>query len=117
MSTAEDFMAFSQGNVEAFIKSSQIWATGMQDMGKHIATTAKEQLDHSMSTFKTLSGVKSIKEAMDIQSSLARESMEKAVAETGKLTDASMKLAEQAFAPITARITLATEKFGKTVTV
>jgi hypothetical protein len=36
------------------------------------------------------------------------------IAETGKLTDASMKLAEQALAPITARVTLATEKFSRT---
>ena len=117
MSTAEEFMAFSQGNIEAFVKSGQIWATGLQDLSKHLAASAKEQMDYSMSTWKSLSGVKSIKEALDIQTGLARESLEKAVAETGKLTDASMKLAEQAIAPITARITLATEKFGKTATV
>jgi hypothetical protein len=35
------------------------------------------------------------------------------MSETGKLTDASMKLAEQTFAPITARVTLAVEKFGR----
>jgi hypothetical protein len=33
--------------------------------------------------------------------------------ESGKLTDASMKLTEQALAPLTARFSLAMEKFGK----
>jgi len=37
------------------------------------------------------------------------------MAETGKITDASLKLAEQTMAPITARVTLAMEKFGRAV--
>jgi hypothetical protein len=39
--------------------------------------------------------------------------MEKSMTESGKLTDASMKLTEQAMAPITARVTVAVEKFAK----
>lgn len=111
MKTAEEFVTFGQGNVEAFMKSSQIWATGLQDISKLFAATAQAQFDETVSTFKALSGVKSIKEAMDLQSTFARSSLDKAVAETTKLTDASMKLAEQALAPITARMTLAAEKF------
>jgi hypothetical protein len=34
--------------------------------------------------------------------------------ESNKLTDATVKLAEQAIAPLTARMTLAAETFGKT---
>jgi hypothetical protein len=36
------------------------------------------------------------------------------MAESGKLTDASMKLTEQTLAPITARVNLAMEKFART---
>jgi len=113
--TAEDFVSFSQGNVEALLKSSQIWATGLQDLSKHFAATAQSQIDETVATVKALSSVKSLKEAMDLQSSLAKTAMEKMVAETGKISDASMKLAEQTIAPLTARVTLAAEKFGKTV--
>jgi phasin family protein len=113
--STEEIVSFGQGNVEAIMKSSQIWATGVQDLGKHFAATAQAQLDETMATVKALSSVKSLKEAMEIQSTLAKTAMEKMLAETGKLTDASMKLAEQAMAPITARVTLATEKFGRTV--
>ena len=62
---------------------------------------------------KALAGVKSFKDAVDLQTSLAKSSLEKAVAETSKLTEASLKLAEQAWAPVTARVTLAVEKFGR----
>jgi phasin family protein len=63
---------------------------------------------------KSLMGVKSIKEAVDLQTGFTKSSIEKAVSETNKLTHASVKLAEQTIAPITARITLAVETFSKT---
>ena len=114
MKTAEELMAFSQGNVEAMVKSSQIWAAGMQDLGKQFAATAQASMDETMSTFKALSSVKSLKEAFDLQASFARAALEKTVAESGRLTDASLKLTEQTLAPITARVSLAVEKFAKT---
>ena len=113
MKTAEELMAFSQGNLEAMVKSGQIWAAGVQDIGKQMAANAQASFDETMSTWKALSGAKSLKDAFDLQASLARATMEKTLAESGKLTDASMKLTEQAMAPLTARFTLAMEKFSK----
>ena len=113
LKTAEELVTFGQGNIEAFTRSSQIWATGVQDLSKQIAETAKASLEESMSAFKTLGSVKSLKEAIDLQSSMARHALEKAMSESGKLTDASIKLTEQAMAPITARVNLAVEKFSK----
>jgi phasin family protein len=113
MKTAEEFVAFSQGNVEAFVKSSQIWVTGVQDLSKSFAAAAKASMEDSISTFKALTSVKSMKEAIDLQTAYARSTLEKSVAESGKLTDASFKLTEQALAPITARVTVVVEKFSK----
>ena len=113
MKTTEELVAFGQGNVEAIMKSGQIWATGIQDLSKHFAAAAQASLDESMSAFKALTSVKSIKDAFELQSSFARSAVEKSLAESGKLTDASFKLTEQALAPITARVTVAVEKFAK----
>ena len=113
MKTAEELVAFSQGNLEAMVKAGQIWAAGVQDISKQIAANAQASFDETMSTFKAMSSVKSLKDAFDLQASLARSTLEKTVAESGKLTDASMKLTEQALAPLTARVNLAMEKFAK----
>jgi phasin family protein len=113
MKTAEELVAFSQGNIEAIVKSGQIWAAGVQDLSKHMAAAAQASLDESMSAFKALTGVKSLKDAFELQSSFARSALEKSLSESGKLTDASFKLTEQALAPITARVTIAVEKFAK----
>jgi phasin family protein len=113
MKTAEELVAFSQGNVEAMVKSGQVWAAGMQDISKQLAATAQASFDETVSTFKALSSVKSLKDAFELQASYARATMEKTLAESGKLTDASLKLTEQTMAPLTARVSLAVEKFAK----
>lgn len=110
---ATDMFSFAQGNFEAFTRCSQIMATGMQDMTQSFTASSKASLDDTMSTFKAMGSVKSIKEAMDLQAGLLRSAMEKAVSQTSKLTDTSMKLSEQALAPISARMTLAAETFGR----
>lgn len=113
MKTAEEFVAFSKGNVEAFVQSSQIWFTGVQDLSKHVAAAAQASMEEGISNFKALTTVKSLKDAIELQASFARSAMEKTVAESSKLTDASFKLTEQALAPLTARVTVAVEKLSK----
>jgi phasin family protein len=114
MKTAEQMMVFGQGNMEAMVKASQIYATGFQDISKQFAASSKASLEEAVAFTKSLVGVKSVKEAVDLQTGFTKSSIEKAVSETNKLTDASVKLAEQTIAPITARITLAVETFSKT---
>lgn len=111
--TAEEFVSFGQGNFEAVVKSGQIFAAGMQDLSQQMAAHAQAALNDTFSTFKALTGVRSFKEAVELQSGLARSAMEKTLSETGRMTEASMKLAEQSFAPIAARVTLTVEKFAK----
>ena len=111
--TAEELVTFNQGTIEAFVKSGQIWATGVQELSKQFAAAAQASFDESVSAFKALSSVKSLKDAFELQSSFARSAVEKSLSESGKLTDASFKLTEQALAPITARVTVAVEKFAK----
>jgi phasin family protein len=115
MKTAEEMVTFTQGNFEALVKSSQIWAAGMQDISRQMAAAAQASFEETVSTYKAMAGVKSLKDAVELQSGLARSTLEKTVAESSRVTDASLKLAEQAFAPLTARLTLAVEKFGRAV--
>src|ERR1700761_8158041 len=67
MKTAEELMAFSQGNLEAMVRSGQIWAAGVQDIGKQMAALSQASFDETLSTFKALTGAKSLKDAFDLQ--------------------------------------------------
>src|ERR1700722_16489198 len=76
--TTAEIASFSQGNVEAIMKSGQVWAGGWQTISKAMAATAQAHLDRTMSNWKALIGVKSLKEAMDLRANLTHTSFETA---------------------------------------
>ncbi|MDO9707204.1 phasin family protein [Paracraurococcus lichenis] len=112
---AEEAAEFGRGNLEAVAKATQVYVAGVQDLGKQTFALVQGLADHTVAGAKALGSVKSLKEAADIQASYARAAMEKSFTETAKLQEAALKLAEASFAPISARMTLAVEKFSKPI--
>ncbi len=110
---AEEAAEFGRGNLEAMTRATQTLTAGMQDLSKQYFAMSQALGEHAMESAKALSGVKSLKEATDIQAAFAKASMERTLAETAKLQEAAFRLAEQAGAPLAARMTLAVEKFSK----
>jgi phasin family protein len=88
----QDFAAFGAGNLEAVTASSQIWAAGVNDLTKQFAGSAKSSFEGSVAAFKALTTVKSVREAMDLQSKYSKTAIADAVAVSKSLTDASIKL-------------------------
>lgn len=111
---SEEILAFGKGNLEAIIQSTEIYASGFQDISKQLTVSGKASFDESVAFTKSLIWVKSGKEAFELQTSFIKTSIESAVAERKKVVDAMTKLAEQTFAPLSTRFTLAIEALGKT---
>jgi phasin family protein len=111
--STEDFVALGQANMEALVKSGQIWTAGVQELMTQFAETAKASFDESVAALTAISSAKSVTEAMDVQSKFATSVAGRALAESNKLVDASIKLTEKTLAPITARVTSAVKTFDK----
>ena len=111
--TAEELVTFGQGNVEAFVKSGQVFAAGMQHLTKQMAASAQASLDEAMGTFRAIATARSVREAMDLQAALARSTLEQAMTQTGQVAESTLKLTEQVVAPLASRFTLAVETFGR----
>ncbi|WP_431284720.1 phasin family protein [Humitalea sp. 24SJ18S-53] len=113
MKAAQDAAEFGRGNVEALTKATQTYMAGVQDLSKQTLALVQGLAEHAMEGAKALAAVKSLKEAADVQSAFAKAGFEKAMSETAKLQEATLKLVETAAAPITARATAAMEKVTK----
>jgi phasin family protein len=111
--STEDFAALGQANMEAFVRSGQIWAAGVQELMKQFAETTKASFDESVANLQAIGSTKSVSEAIDLQSKFATSVVEKALAVSNNLINKSIKLSEQTLAPITARVTSVVETFGK----
>ena len=109
----EDVVEFGKGNIEAVVKANQILVAGLQDMGKSAVANAQAAMEEGMATARALAGVKSVKEAVELQGTFLRSALEKAFASAVTTQQTSLKLAETAFAPVADRAKLAIEKFAK----
>jgi phasin family protein len=108
-----DFTAFGTANLEAVNAAGKIWAAGVTDLTNQAANSAKSSFEHSVATFKALTSVKSVNEAITIQGSYGKAAFANAVAASKSLADASIKLTEQAMAPLTARLAVAVDSLSK----
>ena len=104
---------FAKGNVEAVVESGKVYAAGVQNLSKGYVEEAKSAYETFTADLKELAAVKSPTELFQLQAKLARRNFDAMVAYGSKNTDAVTRLASEAFAPISGRISLATEEFSK----
>lgn len=112
---AEEAAEFGRGNMEAFAKSAQAYVSGVQDLSRQAMAMVQGLTDQTLEGAKALSGVRSLKDAVEIQAGLARAAFERTVSESTKLQETALKVAERSFAPLSARMTLAVEKVGRPI--
>ena len=104
---------FARGNVEALVESGKIFADGVQDLGKTYVEEAKGAYEALTGDLKEMAAVKSPTELFQLQGKIMRRNFDPLVATGSKNTEAVMKLANDAFAPISGRVNLAAEKLAK----
>ncbi|WP_338467423.1 phasin family protein [Novosphingobium sp. ZN18A2] len=108
-----DVPEFAKGNVEAMVESTKILAAGLQDMGKSYVEESKSAFETMTADAKDLAAVKSPNEFFEKQTALARKNFDAAVAATSKNSEAMLKLVNEAFQPLSTRVSLAVEKMKK----
>jgi phasin family protein len=111
----EDVFSYGKDNVDAVMKSNAIFAKGVQDINKALFGFAQASLEDSVTAAKKILGCKTAKEVMDAQTALAQSSYAKAIVDSRKITDLSVKVAEEASQPITKQVNATVEKFTKPI--
>ena len=102
-----------QGHVEALVESSRILAEGMQEMGREAMETGKSAMETATADMKRAAAIKSPTELFQLQGEIARRNMDAMIGLTSKNVERSIKLANDSFAPITNRMSVAAEKVAQ----
>ena len=110
---ASEVTEFNKGNVEAVVESGKIFFAGMQDMGRQQVAATKSVVKTVQGDFKKVAAVKSPTELVQLQGELARRNFDAAVSFGSKNTEALVKLYNDAFAPLSSRMSVAAEKLKK----
>ncbi|MBB4857577.1 phasin family protein [Novosphingobium chloroacetimidivorans] len=101
---------FAKGNVEAVIASGKILAEGVQEIGSTFVAEGRTAFESMTGDIKELAAAKSPTDFLKLQSDMVRKNFDSAVAYSSKNSETFLKLMNDAFAPISGRVSLAVEK-------
>jgi phasin family protein len=104
---------FAKGNVEAMVESTKILAGGIQEMGKGYVAEAKTAFETMTADAKDLASAKTPTEFFEKQNAILKKNFDAAVAKSSKSSEAMLKLVNEAFQPLSTRMSLAMEKVKK----
>jgi len=110
---AGDVNEFNKANVDAIVESGKIFFAGAQELAKDNVETGKTVVETVTADAKKMAAVKSPTELMQLQGELARRNFDALVSYGSQRTEAWVKLYNDAFAPISNRVSVAAEKITK----
>jgi phasin family protein len=112
---AEELADLTRANVEAMVEAGRVAAEGARSIGQDVVASGRDGVEQAADAIRSLAEAKSPTEYMQLQGDFARASFDRAVAETSKLTEAMVKLAGEAFQPLSNRATANAERFNTLV--
>ena len=112
---AEELANLARANVEAMVEAGRVATAGARSISQDVVATQRDSVEQAAGAIRSLAEAKSPTEYMQVQSELARASFDRAVAETSKLTESLVKLAGEAFQPLSNRATANAERFNTLV--
>ena len=112
---AEELADLARANVEAIVEAGRVASEGAKSIGQDVVASSRDGVEQAADAIRSLAEAKSPTEYLQLQSQFARQSFDRAVAETSKLTESLVKLAGEAFQPISNRATANAERFNTLV--
>lgn len=110
---AEELADLYRGNLDAFVEAGKIAATGAQSIGQDLAVKSRDSLEQTANTVRSFAEAKSPTELLQLQSDFARTAFDRFVEDSSALTESFVKLAGEAFQPLSSRASANVEKFNQ----
>jgi phasin family protein len=112
---AGELAELAKANVEAVVEASRVAAEGAKALGQDVVAKQRDSYEQAADAIRSLAEAKSPTEYLQLQGDFARASFDRAVAESSKLTESLVKLAGEAFQPISNRASANAERFNTLV--
>lgn len=104
LKSVEQFAAIGKANVEAAIKTNAILLKGAEDIGKAWTSLARRVVEAHMNSMQALVGCKNLKDVVDVQTDWAKTQIETVVAEGAKVSELTLKVANESVQPLSATV-------------
>jgi phasin family protein len=112
---AEELADLARANVEAVVEAGRVATEGARSIGQDVVAKQRDGFEAAADAIRSLAEAKSPTEYLQLQGDFARASFDRAVAESSKLTESLVKLAGEAFQPLSNRASANAERFNTLV--
>ena len=112
---AEELANLARANVEAVVEAGRVASEGARSIGQNVVAKQRDGFEAAADAIRSLAEAKSPTEYLQLQGDFARASFDRAVAESSKLTESLVKLAGEAFQPLSNRASANAERFNTLV--
>lgn len=102
--------AAGKDHFDAWMKSGSIMMKGYEDLMKTCMGIAQDTAEKNGEAFKTLLGCKNVNEFTEVQTRLAQQSFDDMMTNATKLSEITVKLATDGFAPINDQLSKSIKK-------
>jgi phasin family protein len=111
LTAMNEMNAQSKSNLEAVVASVTAASKGAETLGAQAMAYSKKSLDEHIAAAKSLTGAKSIQEAVELQTSWAKSTLEGYLAEVNRASETFAASMKESLTPLNARVTAAVETF------
>ena len=112
---AGELADLARANVEAVVEAGRVATEGARSIGQDVVAKQRDGFEAAADAIRTLAEAKSPTEYLQLQGDFARASFDRMVAESSKLTESMVKLAGEAFQPLSNRASANAERFNTLV--
>ena len=112
---AEELADLARANVEAVVEAGRVATEGARSIGQDVVAKQRDSFEQAADAIRSLAEAKSPTEYLQLQGDFARASFDRAIAESSKLTESLVKLAGEAFQPLSNRAAANAERFNTLV--
>jgi phasin family protein len=106
-----DLNAHSKRNLEAVVASVTAATKGAESLGAQVTAYSKKAAEDHMAATKTLTGAKSLQEAVEFQTAYAKSFLDSYLAEMNRWSDTVSGSVKESLRPINERVSAVVEQF------
>lgn len=106
-----DMGQLNKEGLAAMSESAKLTTKGFESLSERTAAFFKDNMAAGLEVTRDMSGVKTVQDAFELQSSFAKANLEKYVTEAGEVTALMADTARAAGEPISAHIEIVVDKF------
>ena len=111
MAAFTDINTQAKRNLEAVVASVTAATKGAETLGAQAMAFSKKSVEDQVAAAKTLSSAKSLQEAVELQTTFAKTSLDAYLAELNKWSDIVSGSVRESLRPINERVSAAVEQF------